>query len=151
MVPVKYSFGRQQHIDKVTQTSKEFYNQMKIDPNHPKTSQPTSRDFIKMYNFVSSHYKNIISIHLSKKVSGTFQSSQNGSKNIKESNIDIIDSETAGVALGLLTMHAVDLKQAGKSYKQILDRIEQKKIDTSLYVLLTDLKYVVRGGRLNQK
>ena len=127
VVPVKYSFGRQQHIDKVTQTSKEFYNQMKIDPNHPKTSQPTSRDFIKMYNFVSSHYKNIISIHLSKKVSGTFQSSQNGSKNIKESNIDIIDSETAGVALGLLTMHAVDLKQAGKSYKQILDRIEQKK------------------------
>ena len=151
VVPVKYSFGRQQHIDKVTQTSKEFYNQMKIDPNHPKTSQPTSRDFIKMYNFVSSHYKNIISIHLSKKVSGTFQSSQNGSKNINESNIDIIDSETAGVALGLLTMYAVDLKQAGKSYEQILDRIEQKKIDTSLYVLLTDLKYIVRGGRLKPK
>ena len=65
---------------------------MKIDPNHPKTSQPTSRDFIKMYNFVSSHYKNIISIHLSKKVSGTFQSSQNGSKNIELKGINTKNS-----------------------------------------------------------
>ena len=68
VVPVKYSFGRQQHIDKVTQTVREFYEQMASDHNHPKTSQPTARDFIKMYDFVSSHYNNIISIHLSQKL-----------------------------------------------------------------------------------
>ncbi len=151
VVSVKYSFGRQQHIDKVTQTSQEFYNQMAVDPNHPKTSQPTSRDFIKLYNFVSSHYKNIISIHLSQKVSGTYQSAKNGSKNIKDSNINIIDSETASVALGLLTMHAVDLKQAGKSHQQILEGIERKKMDTQIYLLLYDLTYAVKGGRLPSK
>ena len=148
---VKYSFGRQQHIDKVTQTNEEFYNQMATDPNHPKTSQPTSRDFIKLYNFVSSHYKNIISIHLSKVVSGTYQSAVNGSKNIMNSNISLIDSSTAGVALGLLVMHAVDLKQAGKSYDEIVSSLESKKKDTQLYLLLYDLTYAVRGGRLPAK
>ena len=148
---VKYSFGRQQHIDKVTQTNEEFYNQMSSDPNHPKTSQPTPRDFIKLYNFVSSHYKNIISIHLSKAVSGTYQSAVNGSKNIINSNIGLIDSSTAGVGLGLLVMHAVDLKQAGKSYSEIVSSLESKKQDTQLYLLLYDLTYAVRGGRLPSK
>ena len=151
VVPVKYSFGRQQHIDRVTQTNKEFYHQMATDPNHPKTSQPTSRDFVKMYNFVSSHYKNIISIHLSHKLSGTYQSAANGSKNINEANISIIDSQTASVALGLLTMHAVDLKQAGKSYNEILNSVEEKKANTEIYLLLYDLKYAVRGGRVPAK
>ena len=148
---VKYSFGRQQHIDKVTQTNEEFYNQMSSDPNHPKTSQPTARDFVKLYNFVSSHYKNIISIHLSKAVSGTYQSAINGSKNIINSNIGLIDSSTAGVGLGLLVMHAVDLKQAGKSYSEIISSLESKKEDTQLYLLLYDLTYAVRGGRLPAK
>ena len=151
VVSVKYSFGRQQHIDKVTQTNKEFYHQMANDPNHPKTSQPTSRDFIKMYNFVSSHYQNIVSIHLSKLLSGTYQSAENGSKNINKANIQIIDSQTAGVALGLLTMHAVDLKQAGKSYTEIINSVEAIKEDTEIYLLLYDLTYAVRGGRVPSK
>ena len=151
VVSVKYSFGRQQHIDKVTQTNKEFYYQMSTDPNHPKTSQPTPRDFIKMYNFVSSHYKNIISIHLSQKLSGTYQSAMNGSKNINEANIQIIDSQTTSVALGLLIMYVVDLKQQGKSYNEILDSVEDKKTDTDIYLLLYDLTYAVRGGRVPSK
>ena len=151
VVSVKYSFGRQQHIDKVTQTNKEFYHQMATDPNHPKTSQPTSRDFVKMYNFVSSHYKNIISIHLSQKLSGTYQSAINGSQGINKTNIQIIDSQTASVSLGLLTMHAVDLKQEGKSYNEILDSVEKKKSDVEIYLLLYDLRYAVRGGRVPSK
>jgi len=151
VVPVKYSFGRQQHIDKVTQTVKEFYEQMASDPNHPKTSQPTARDFIKMYDFVSSHYDNIISLHLSGRLSGTYQSAINGSNSTKVKNIQIIDSASASVGLGLLTMYAVDLKQEGKSYAQIIEGIEKKKTETDLYLLLHDLTYAVRGGRVPSK
>ena len=151
IVPVKYSFGRQQHIDKVTQTVKEFYEQMETDPNHPKTSQPTSRDFIKMYNFVSSHYINIISIHLAKKLSGTYQSAIHGAENAKAKNIKIIDSCSASVGLGLLTMYAIDLKQAGKTFDQIIKGIENKKKKTNMFLLLHDLTYAVKGGRLPSK
>ena len=151
IVPVKYSFGRQQHIDKVTQTTKEFYEQMASDPNHPKTSQPTIRDFIKMYNFISSHYTNIISIHISQKMSGTYQSAVNGSKKAKAKNIQIINSCSASVGSGLLAMHAIDLKQEGKSFKEIIKSINNKKNDIQIYLLLHDLSYAVRGGRLPSK
>ena len=148
VVPVRYSFGNQQHIDKVTQTTQEFYQQMKIDSNHPKTSQPTPGDFKKIYNFISSHYDSIISIHLSKKVSGTFQSGLNASKNIKVKNIKVIDSYSASVGLGLLAIYAVDLKQNGKSYNQIVKAVEVEKDNIQLFLLLNDLTYISRGGRL---
>jgi len=148
VVPVRYSFGNQQHIDKVTQTTQEFYQQMKIDSNHPKTSQPTPGDFKKIYNFISSHYDSIISIHLSKKVSGTFQSGLNASKNIKVKNIKVIDSYSASVGLGLLAIYAVDLKQNGKSYNQIVKAVEVEKYNIQLFLLLNDLTYISRGGRL---
>tara|TARA_B100001142_G_scaffold42187_2_gene37976 strand:+ start:71417 stop:73195 length:1779 start_codon:yes stop_codon:yes gene_type:complete len=151
VVPVRYSFGNQQHIDKVTQTTKEFYQQMKIDSNHPKTSQPTPGDFKKIYNFISSHYDSIISIHLSKKVSGTYQSGINAAKNIKVKNIKVLDSYSASVGLGLLAIHAVDLKQNGVSYNKIIKSVEETKNKIQLFLLVKDLTYMVKGGRLPGK
>ena len=151
VVPVRYSFGNQQHIDKVTQSVREFYQQMETDSNHPKTSQPTPGDFKKTYNFISSHYDSIISIHLSKTVSGTFQSAVNASKKIKLKNMKIIDSRSASVGLGLLAMYAVDLKQEGKSFKQIISMVNKKRNDITLYAIFDDLRYVVRGGRVPPK
>ena len=151
VVPVRYSFGNQQHIDKVTQTTKEFYQQMKIDSNHPKTSQPTPGDFKKSYNFISSHYDSIVSMHLSKEASGTYQSAVNASKNIKTIKTTIIDSWSASVGLGLLAIYAVDLKQNGKSYKQIISMVEKKKKQTQVFLVLDDLSYIVKGGRAPAK
>ena len=151
VVPVRYSFGNQQHIDKVTQSTKEFYQQMSIDSNHPKTSQPTPGDFKKIYNFISSHYNSIISIHLSKKMSGTFQSGINAAKSIKIDNIKVIDSYSASVGLGLLALYAVDLKQNGKKYAQIINKVEEEKHNIQVFLVLKDLSYVVRGGRLPRK
>ena len=151
VVPVRYSFGNQQHIDKVTQTTKDFYRQMEIDSNHPKTSQPTPGDFKKIYNFISSHYDSIISIHLSKKISGTYQSGINAAKNIKVKNINVLDSYSASVGLGLLAIHAVDLKQSGKSYKHIIKSVEETKNMIQLFLLVNDLSYMVKGGRLPSK
>ena len=151
VVPVRYSFGNQQHIDKVTQSTSEFYQQMKTDSNHPKTSQPTTGDFKKIYNFISSHYNSIISIHLSKKMSGTYQAGVNASKSIKIDNIQVIDSYSASVGLGLLAIYAVDLKQSGKKYKEIVKKIQAHREKTQVFLMLKDLDYVVKGGRLPSK
>ena len=151
VVPVRYSFGNQQHIDKVTQSTKEFYKQMYTDSNHPKTSQPTPGDFKKIYNFISSHYSSIISIHLSKKMSGTYQSGVNAAKAIKIDNIKVIDSYSASVGLGLLALYAVDLKQSGKTYTQIVNKVEKEKHNIQVFLVLKDLSYVVKGGRLPGK
>ena len=151
VVPVRYSFGNQQHIDRVTQSITDFYKQMETDFNHPKTSQPTPGDFKKTYSFISSHYNSIISIHLSKAVSGTYQSALNASQNNRLKKIKIIDSSSASVGLGLLAMYAVDLQKSGKSFNKIISMLNKKKKEIELYAIFDDLKYIVKGGRVPSK
>ena len=71
---MRYHFGNIGYIDKVSQSSEEFYQELRTNPVHPKTSQPTPGDFRRQYQFLSTHYKSVISIHLSQKLSGTYQS-----------------------------------------------------------------------------
>ena len=148
IVPLRYSFGRQQHLDKLTQNIEDFYNQMSTDNNHPKTSQATPRDFKKTYSFVASHHDSIISIQISQKVSGTYASASNAAKTIKNKNIYILDSCNVSVGQGLLAMYAVDLKSQGKSYKEIIKQLEIAKKNTKVFASFKDLQYVVKGGRI---
>ena len=61
VVPVRYHFGNIGYIDKVSQSPQEFFQELKVNPIHPKTSQPTPGDFRRQYNYLSSHYKSVIS------------------------------------------------------------------------------------------
>ena len=62
-------------------------------------------------------------------------------------NIKIIDSHSASVGLGLLTMYAVDLKRKGKSYEEIISLVNKKRDKTYIYLVPDDLSYIVKGGR----
>ena len=53
VVPVRYSFGNQSYIDKVSQSVIDFYNELESNPIHPKTSQPTPGDFRRQYQYLN--------------------------------------------------------------------------------------------------
>ena len=59
VVPVRYSFGKKGYIDKVSQSPKEFYEELKVNPLHPKTSQPTPGDFRRQYQFLSRDFQQL--------------------------------------------------------------------------------------------
>ena len=56
VVPVRYHFGNIGYIDKVSQSPREFFQELKVNPIHPKTSQPTPGDFRRLYHYLTSHY-----------------------------------------------------------------------------------------------
>ena len=60
-VPVRYNFGNTGYVDKLSQTSEEFYKELATNPNHPQTSQPTPGDFRRQYQYLKTHYESIIS------------------------------------------------------------------------------------------
>ena len=69
-VPVRYNFGSKGYIDKVSQTTSNFYKELMTNEYHPQTSQTTAGDFRKQYQFLSSHYETIISLHIVKSCFG---------------------------------------------------------------------------------
>ena len=149
VVPLRFNFGDEHHVDKVTITSDEFWNELENNPNHPQTSQPSPGDFQRQYQFLSGHYKNAISIHLPAAVSGTLQSAELAAKKINSLPIDLIDSRNGSIGIGLIAMAASEAIKSGLNKEKILESIHNAIDNTVVYIGLESLDYVVKGGRVS--
>ena len=149
VVPVRYSFGNQSYIDKVSQSIEDFYNELKSNPIHPKTSQPTPGDFRRQYQYLNSYYKSIISIHIPEKLSGTYQSASTAAKNTPGANISVIDGRSMSVGLGLIIeriAEAIELNNL--NHDKALLELEEIIKNTQIFTAVRDLSYSVKGGRV---
>ena len=149
VVPLRYSFGNKGYIDKVSQTITEFYKELTENKYHPQTSQPTAGDFKKQYQFLSSHYETIISLHIPKKLSGTYQSAVNATKNSPDAKITVIDTNNMSVGNGLIVKYTAKLIKAGKSHDEVINGIKNAIKKTKVYAIADNLSYAVKGGRVS--
>jgi DegV family protein with EDD domain len=132
----------------LSQTPEEFYHELATNPDHPKTSQPTPGDFRRQYQYLQSHYNSIISIHLPHKLSGTYQSAINASKRVDNASITVVDGLSASLGLGLIVMKAARLAQVGKNHEEISAVLPEIISQSKVYLVVKDLSYIVKGGRL---
>ena len=147
-VPLRYSFGNQDYIDKVSQSVNDFYNELENNPMHPKTSQPTPGDFRRQYQYLNSYYKSIISIQVPKKLSGTYQSAVTAAKNTTGANISVLDGQSMSIGLGLIVKKISSIMNNQLSHDEIISKIENIIEDTEVFTAVRDLSYSVRGGRV---
>mgnify|MGYP006156372227 FL=1 len=148
VVPVRYSFGEKGYIDKVSQSIPEFYEELSTNPIHPQTSQPVPGDFRRQYQFLTTHYKSIISVHIPNSVSGTMQSAQTAVKRLPGSSVTVLDSLNISVGQGLIVAHAARMVKAGKSHDEIVEGVNYARDNTKIFCCIKDLSYGVRGGRV---
>lgn len=150
MVPVRLQFGDEIFIDKQTITPLEFYEKLKESPIHPTTSQPTPADFKKMFERLAPRYDAIICICLAAKLSGTFQAAKTAAKLIKNTRVELIDSRTTSMALGMLVMEAGEAILAGLSIGQVVKRVNAVREKMRIIIHVPTLKYLVKGGRVSK-
>ena len=149
VIPVRLNFGEVHYVDKVSLTSQEFWKEMKNNPIHPQTSQPSPGDFRRQYQFLSSHYDSAISIHIPKKLSGTFQSAVTASKTVSNFPIEVSDSINGSVGMGLVAMSAAEAVQDGKNFNEVCKILENAINNTTIYIGFDKLDNVVKGGRIS--
>ena len=149
VIPVRLNFGDVHYVDKVSLTSQEFWKEMKNNPIHPQTSQPSPGDFRRQYQFLSSHYDSAISIHIPKKLSGTFQSAVTASKTVSNFPIEVSDSINGSVGMGLVAMSAAEAVQDGKKFNEVCRVLENAINNTTIYIGFDKLDNVVKGGRIS--
>ncbi len=151
-LPINIHFGENHYLDKVTIKPDQFYTLLKENTDYPKSSQVNEKSFVNLYSHLASHYDSIISIHLSDKLSGTFNSSQKAALAIsKEFNkpITVINSRNLSGALGLLVLRAARAIEEGYSHEQVVTMTKKWADDVHIFVSVRDLKYLIRGGRLS--
>ena len=152
MLPININFGENHYLDKITIQPEQFYTLLKENKDYPKSSQVNEKSFTNLYSHLASHYDSIIAIHLSDKLSGTFNSSQKAAQAIsKEFNkpISVIDSKNLSGALGLVILRTAQAIEAGLSHDQVVSMAERWTNNLRIFVSVKSIKYLVRGGRVS--
>lgn len=148
LVPVRVHFGDHGYLDKVSLTPAEFYEELRINPRHPKTSQPAPGDFRRQFQFLGSHFEAVISVNLSAKLSGTLQAAESAAARADGAAMTVIDSLNVSVGQGLLVIYAAECAQQGMSAPEIVQAVNAMRGNTRTWGALRDLSYAVRGGRV---
>jgi len=149
VVPVRLNFGKEHFIDRVTITNEEFYRRLQESKEHPQTSQPPPADFSRMYQFLASHYESVISLHLPKVLSGTYQNAVKGLEGVNfRGNAVVLDSLSISAGTGITALEIADAIEADHDFDTI-QRIAEKTIqNTDIYIGLQSLDSILKGGRL---
>lgn len=153
MLPLGINFGENVYLDKLTIQPEQFYRLLDEGVDYPKSSQVNEKSFENLYSHLSSHYDSIIAINLSDKLSGTFNSSQKAAQSIsKEFNkpITVINSKNLSGALGLIVLRTAKAIEEGYSHNQIVNMAQKWANDVRIFVSVSTMKYLIKGGRISK-
>jgi DegV family protein with EDD domain len=151
VVPVYVKFGGEVYRDQVDISGDEFYQRLMCEPVHPSTEPPTPRDFADVYEKLSQEADGIISIHISSKISATCNSARRGAELVEtEYPIQVVDSKSVTMGLGILVMTANTIAHSGQNLQQVTEQVERIIPHIRLLGLLDTLKYLARGGRIGR-
>lgn len=149
VVPLSVTFGDETYVEDVDLTTEQFYEKLKDTKALPTTSQPAIGAFIETYEMLEQSYDAVISIHLSKKISGTFETAKSAGNMMEDLHVHAYDSEKSAMPQGFYAIHAANLAEEGKSVEYILKSLDQMKENTRAYFMVDDLSHLQRGGRLS--
>jgi DegV family protein with EDD domain len=151
VVPIYVRFGNKVYRDGVDMDSDAFYKTLEGSAVHPATSQPTPEDFESVYKECCGKSDGIISVHISSKISGTYNSATIAKKMLASTcPIEVIDSRFNSGGLALLTMAAARLAGSGKSLGKIVEELRQSIGRVHMFGFFDTMKYLARSGRVSK-
>ena len=127
----------------------EFLRLMQSSRNLPKTSQPPVGVFADVYERLAEDGAQIISIHMSHALSGTVEAARQGAT-LANADVTVVDSSFTDQAMKFQVTEAAKLAKEGASLEEILTKIEEVKEKTELYIGLSTLENLVKGGRIGR-
>lgn len=148
-IPLSVVFGEESYREGIDITTEEFYTKVNESEKLPSTSQPAIGMFIELYEQLAKDYDAIISIHLSKKISGTYDAAMSAGNMVEDVAVYPFDSGLSAMPQGFFTIVASEMVQEGKKVEDILSHLENMKSKTKAYFMVDDLSHLQRGGRLS--
>ncbi|UCZ54869.1 DegV family protein [Bacillus shivajii] len=149
IVPLSVTIDGESYIDGVDITPEEYTSKLTQSKDLPQTSQPSVGSFLEAYNNLGEDGSQIISIHMTSGMSGTYQSAKTASE-MTDSDVTVVDSSFISVALSFQVKEAVSLASNGATVEEIVSRLEEVRKNTSIYIMVDTLDYLVKGGRIGR-
>jgi DegV family protein with EDD domain len=126
-----------------------FYDLLAATDSLPVTSQPAAGVFAETYRRLAAADPEILSIHISSGLSGTFNAAQAGAELVPEANVTHVDTKTLSAGAGWQVVAAARAARAGWPLARILALIARIGEAIESAYTLKELKYLIHGGRIS--
>jgi len=150
VVPLNVHFGDQVFRDGIDLSEAEFFARLKASPRLPTTSQPSVGAFEEVFRPLRSAGDEVVAVHLSAKLSGTFGAARMAADAVDPEHITVIDSGTVAMAMGFQVLEAARLARQGAPRAAISQRVEHLIPRARVICTIDTLTYLERGGRIGR-
>ncbi len=148
-VPLYVRFGDETYRDYVELGPDAFFERLRSSTDLPATAQPTPQDFLTTYEGLSD-YERVYSLHVSSKVSGTFQSAEIAAAELGGDRVRVVDTLTASLSIAMLA-HAIQRRLTrGTTDDEIASLVERFRRERGIVFTVETLEYLQRGGRIGR-
>jgi DegV family protein with EDD domain len=149
VVPLTVRFGQDSYLSGVELDADAFWEKLRNTHEAPATAAPSAGDFQKAYEqLIGQGATGIVSVHLSSKLSATYQSAAVAAKEFPDTPIEVFDSLSVSAGTGLLAIVAADRADAGATPAEIVAELEPMRERVRLFGVIDTLEYLRLGGRI---
>ena len=149
IIPINIHFGEQMFLQGVDLSNSDFYRLVEKSGVIPKTSQPTPQQFIEFYKRIAKPGETILSVHVTSKLSGTFDSAKIAARELAgQFNVIPVDSASGSASMGFMCREARLMERAGVVIDKIVDRINFIRQNVQIVLTLNTLEYAKMSGRV---
>jgi DegV family protein with EDD domain len=149
IVPLVVTLEGKSYREDVDIQPEGFYRLLAATDSLPITSQPSVGDFAETYRRLAVTDPDILSIHMTSGLSGTFNAARAAADLVPEANVTLVDTKTLSAAAGWQVEAAARAAKAGWSTEQILTLMERIGAASDSAYTLKELKYLIHGGRIS--
>jgi DegV family protein with EDD domain len=150
MVPLTVHLGERTWLDFHDVKPDEYYALLRKSKTFPTTSQPSPQDFINAFAPFVAKDEPILSVHISSKLSGTFQSATLARSHFPDARIEVVDSLQASLGLGMILLIVAEKVATGASFESIVDFIHELTGKVETYFSVDSLDHLQKGGRIGR-
>jgi DegV family protein with EDD domain len=150
VVPLTIRFGDEELVDRVQLSPKEFWDRVVTGPYMPQTAAPSPGAFQTAFtDAADAGMDGVICLNLSSKVSATYQAARTAADSVADRiRVEVVDSLTLTMGLGLLVLHTVDLVSSGQSLDEVVAGVEDTLGRVRVFGVVDSLDFLRKGGRI---
>ncbi|WP_336046635.1 DegV family protein [Solibacillus ferritrahens] len=149
VVPLTVQIDDKTYTDRVNLQPDTFIELLKTAKELPKSSQPAPGVFKELYEELGKDGSQVVSIHMTGSMSGTYQSA-NQAAEMSNADVTVIDSRYIAFGLAFQLREAIRLRDAGATVEEIVAGVNKVRENTRLFVALDTLENMVKGGRIGK-
>ena len=146
VVPMPFLINGKEYLDGIDLFPDEFYKFLEEDAD-VSTSQPSPDSVMKLWDELLKEYDEIVHIPMSSGLSGSCQTAKMLADDY-DGKVQVVNNQRISVTQLYSVEDAKAFAEAGMNAEQICKKLEEEALESSIYVTVTTLKYLKKGGRI---